>query len=175
MPEVSGVLTDILISLDDRYLYLANWVQGQVRQYDITDTRNPRLVGEVYISGSFCTDSGVKIVGDNESGDKPPQQPERLVVKGRKVFGGPQMMQLSVDGKRLYVTTSLFTPWDRQFYPDMVKSGSVMVKIDCDNEKGGLKIDEGFLVDFGEEPNKVKVMAHEMRIPGGDSTSDIYA
>lgn len=31
------------------------------------------------------------------------------------------MLQLSLDGKRLYVTTSLFTPWDKQFYPESVK------------------------------------------------------
>ena len=28
-------------------------------------------------------------------------------------------LQLSLDGKRLYVTSSLFSPWDKQFYPDM--------------------------------------------------------
>jgi 56kDa selenium binding protein (SBP56) len=27
------------------------------------------------------------------------------------------MIQLSLDGKRLYVTTSLFSVWDKQFYP----------------------------------------------------------
>ena len=31
------------------------------------------------------------------------------------------MIQLSLDGKRLYVTTSLFSPWDKQFFPDMCK------------------------------------------------------
>jgi len=31
------------------------------------------------------------------------------------------MLQLSLDGTRLYVTTSLFGPWDKQFYPDMVE------------------------------------------------------
>ena len=35
------------------------------------------------------------------------------------IEGAPQMLQLSLDGKRLYVTTSLFSPWDKQFYPDM--------------------------------------------------------
>ncbi len=30
-------------------------------------------------------------------------------------------LQLSLDGKRLYVTTSLFSTWDKQFYPEMVK------------------------------------------------------
>ena len=37
------------------------------------------------------------------------------------IEGAPQMLQLSLDGKRLYVTTSLFSPWDKQFYPDMCK------------------------------------------------------
>jgi selenium-binding protein 1 len=29
-------------------------------------------------------------------------------INGKKIEGGPQMIQLSLDGKRLYVTTSLF-------------------------------------------------------------------
>lgn len=32
------------------------------------------------------------------------------------------MLQLSLDGLRLYVTTSLYSGWDQQFYPDMIKS-----------------------------------------------------
>jgi selenium-binding protein 1 len=35
--------------------------------------------------------------------------------------GGPQMLQLSLDGRRLYVTTSLYSVWDRQFYPGIEK------------------------------------------------------
>ncbi len=31
------------------------------------------------------------------------------------------MIQLSLDGKRLYVTNSLYSPWDKQFYPDLAK------------------------------------------------------
>lgn len=31
------------------------------------------------------------------------------------------MIQLSLDGKRLYVTTSLYSAWDRQFYPDLIR------------------------------------------------------
>lgn len=26
----------------------------------------------------------------------------------------------SLDGKRLYITNSLLSPWDKQFYPEMV-------------------------------------------------------
>lgn len=42
-------------------------------------------------------------------------------LQGKRVPGGPQMIQLSLDGKRLYVSTSLYSGWDKQFYPDLVK------------------------------------------------------
>ena len=60
-------------------------------------------------------DNGVKVIG----GDF--KQPSPTYVKGKRVYGAPQMIQLSLDGKRLYVTTSLFSAWDRQFYPDLAK------------------------------------------------------
>jgi selenium-binding protein 1 len=28
LPSMPGIITDILISMDDRFLYLSNWVQG---------------------------------------------------------------------------------------------------------------------------------------------------
>ena len=83
------------------------------------------------------------------------------------------MIQLSLDGKRLYVTNSLFSAWDRQFYPDLVEKGSHMLQIDVDTEKGGLKINPNFFVDFAAEPDGPS-LAHEMRYPGGDCTSDIW-
>ena len=43
----AGLITDILISLDDKYLHFGNWLHGNLRQYDITDTKNPKLVGQV--------------------------------------------------------------------------------------------------------------------------------
>lgn len=49
----AGLITDILISLDDRYLYFSNWLHGDIRQYDITDRRNPRLVGQVWFRDTF--------------------------------------------------------------------------------------------------------------------------
>ena len=42
-----GLITDILISLDDRFLYFSNWLHGDLRQYDISDPANPKLVGQV--------------------------------------------------------------------------------------------------------------------------------
>ena len=35
LPEMPGIITDILISLDDRFLYMSNWVQGIYRRYDM--------------------------------------------------------------------------------------------------------------------------------------------
>ena len=68
----------------------------------------------------------------------------------------------STDGKRLYVTNSLFSPWDKQFYPDMVKYGSQLLRVNVDTVNGGLSLDEDFLVDFGQEPGG-PVLAHEVR------------
>ncbi|MBD2089291.1 selenium-binding family protein [Microcoleus sp. FACHB-1515] len=147
-----SLITDLLISLDDRWLYFSNWLHGDLRQYDITDPQHPKLTGQVYVGG---------LLG------------KATEVNGHKISGGPQMLQLSLDGKRLYVTNSLFSTWDNQFYPDMAQSGSYMLQINCDTENGGLSVNPDFFVDFGAEP-KGAARAHEMRYPGGDCTSDIW-
>ncbi len=149
---VPGLITDLVLSLDDRWLYFSNWLHGDLRQYDVSDPANPRLTGQVWLGG---------VLG------RPSSWPEKEFV------GGPQMLQLSLDGKRLYVTSSLYSPWDNQFYPQMAKSGSYLLQIDCDTDQGGLAINERFHVDFGKEPLG-PARAHEIRFPGGDSTSDIW-
>ncbi|CAJ0935096.1 unnamed protein product, partial [Mesorhabditis belari] len=81
-------------------------------------------------------------------------------------------MQLSLDGRRLYVTMTLFRSWDQQFYPDLKKTGGAMLLIDV-NPDGGMKLNEDFLVHFGELDGG-PYLGHEMRYPGGDCTSDIW-
>jgi selenium-binding protein 1 len=164
IPEMPGVMTDILISLDDKYLYFSNWVHGDIRQYDITDTKHPKMVGQIFLNGSIVSDGPVKVIKDSEL----KKQPDPVFVKGKRVEGGPQMLQLSLDGKRLYVTTSLYSPWDKMFYPKIIEQGSVLLQIDVNTEAGGLKLNDQFLVDF--DP----YLAHEIRYPGGDCTSDIW-
>lgn len=100
----------------------------------------------------------MKVLEDPEL-DKPI---EPVYIKGRRYCGSPQMLQLSLDGKRLYVSNSIFSPWDKQFYPDMVANGGAIVKIDVDMENGGMKLDENFLVDFGEGADG-PLLPHEMR------------
>jgi selenium-binding protein 1 len=150
--DVPALITDSILSMDDRSYYFSNWLHGDVRQYDVSDPAKPKLAGQVWIGGM--------------KGNGP-------TVKGTKLRGGPQMLQMSLDGKRLYVTNSLLSTWDNQFYPDMGKAGSHLLQIDCDTEKGGMKLNESFLVDFGKEPDG-PARAHEMRYPGGDCTSDIF-
>ncbi|KAG9467288.1 hypothetical protein GDO78_015231 [Eleutherodactylus coqui] len=169
LPEMPGLITDILLSLDDRFLYFSNWLHGDIRQYDICDTQHPKLVGQIFLAGSILSDGPVTVLDDPEL----KHQPDPVIVKGRRVPGGPQMIQLSLDGKRLYVTTSLYSGWDKQFYPDMICNGSVMLQIDVDTHKGGLKLNPDFMVDFGKEPHG-PALAHECRYPGGDCSSDIW-
>ena len=138
--------------MDDKYVDINNWLHGDMRQYNISDPHKPVLTGQIWMGGLL---------------DKAP------VVNGVKIAGGPQMYQLSLDGKRMYVTTSLFSTWDNQFYPDIRTQGGVMLMIDCDVENGGMKINEEFVVDFGKEPNGPS-RCHESRYPGGDCTSDIW-
>nr|KAG5701440.1 hypothetical protein BaRGS_032772 [Batillaria attramentaria] len=170
--ELPSLVTFIILSLDDRYLYLSNWFHGDIRQYDITDTRKPKLVGQIFIGGMLCRDrKKVKVIKDPEGQVQDYTEP--LFVKGKRVEGGPQMLQLSLDGKRLYVCNSLLSVWDQQFYPDMPRNGSVMLQIDVDTEKGGLKLNREFLVDFGASPDG-PFLTHEIRYDGGDCTSDIW-
>ncbi|MHC4176767.1 MAG: selenium-binding protein SBP56-related protein, partial [Planctomycetota bacterium] len=149
---VPGLITDVLLSLDDRWLYFSNWLHGDVRQYDISDPWRPKLAGRIWLGGVL---------------DK-----ERR-IGGKKLPGGPQMLQLSLDGRRLYVSSSLFSSWDNKFYPEIAQQGSYLLQIDCDTDRGGLELNENFYVDFGEEPHG-PARAHEIRFPGGDCTSDIW-
>lgn len=149
---VPGLITDLVLSLDDRFLYFSNWLHGDLRQYDVSDPANPKLTGQLWLGG---------VLGKEPS------------YKGHELIGGPQMLQLSLDGKRLYVSSSLYSSWDNQFYPDMANRGSYLMQIDCDTVNGGMSVNEDFFVDFGNEPEG-PARAHEMRYPGGDCTSDIW-
>jgi selenium-binding protein 1 len=169
LPEMPGLITDFLISLDDRFLYFVNWLHGDVRQYNIEDPKNPKLTGQVWVGGQI--QKGSSVLAEGEDGKT--FQFDVPQIQGHKLRGGPQMIQMSLDGKRLYVTNSLFSTWDRQFYPELMEKGSHMLQLDVDTEKGGLAINPNFFVDFGAEPDGPS-LAHEMRYPGGDCTSDIW-
>lgn len=149
---VPALPTDILISMDDRYLIGSNWLHGEIWMYDISDPANPRHADSISIGGYFG---------------------EIRAVQDRELVAGPQMVQMSLDGERLYWTTSLYSTWDNQFFPEEADRGSVMLKADVNPRRGTLTLDEDFLVDFGELP-KGPARAHEIRWPDGDCTSDVW-
>uniref|UniRef100_A0A914HXL3 Methanethiol oxidase n=1 Tax=Globodera rostochiensis TaxID=31243 RepID=A0A914HXL3_GLORO len=117
MDLMPALVTDILLSMDDRFLFLSCWLHGDIRQYDISDPFEIKLVGQCFVGGSVHTQSGVEVLEDKEL----KTQPEPLIVRGHRVEGGPQMLQLSLDGRRLYVTNSLYSVWDAQFYPELIR------------------------------------------------------
>jgi selenium-binding protein 1 len=144
---VPGLITDLVLSMDDRFLYFANWLHGDVRQYDVSDPANPKLTGQLWLGG---------VIGHQS--DDP-----------RARTAGPNMLQLSYDGRRLYVTNSLYSTWDNQFYPEL---RSWLMKIDCDPD-GGMTVDHDFFVDFHDRP-RGPARAHEIRLQNGDCTTEIF-
>jgi methanethiol oxidase len=144
---VPPLLSDIDLSLDDRYLYASCWGTGEMRQYDVSDPFNPKLIGSVRIGG---------IVGRKPH----PANPSRALA------GGPQMVEISRDGRRVYFTNSLYRAWDDQFYPGGV--GSWMVKLDVGDD-GAMALDPRFF--FEADPSH---RVHQVRLQGGDASSDSY-
>lgn len=51
LPELPPLITDILISLDDKYLYYSNWLRGDIVQYDISEPANPKFVSRIWLGG----------------------------------------------------------------------------------------------------------------------------
>jgi selenium-binding protein 1 len=78
------------------------------------------------------------------------------------------MVEISRDGRRVYVTNSLYGAWDDQFYPDGV--GGWMAKLDV-TAQGELEPDLRFF-PHGEAFRGLRV--HQTRLQGGDASSDSY-
>ena len=142
---VPPLVTDLNLSLDDRRLYVSCWGTGELQQYDVSDPFSPKLTGSVRIGGIV-----------RRQGHPSRQHP---------LNGGPQMVEVSRDGRRIYVTNSLYSSWDAQFYPDGIRGW--MAKLDV-GENGGMRLDPDFLVACdGLRP-------HQVHLEGGDSSSDSY-
>jgi selenium-binding protein 1 len=143
---VPPLVTDINLSLDDRFLYVSCFGTGEFHQYDVSDPFNPVLTGSVQLGG---------IVGRASH----PKQPQRALN------GGPQMVEVSRDGRRVYVTNSLYRSWDDQFYPDGVRGWIAKLNV---NPNGGISLDAKFLLETDD------MRPHQVRLQGGDASSDSY-
>ncbi len=144
---VPPLVTDINLSLDDKQLYVSCWGTGDFRQYDVSDPFNPKLTSSVRLGGIVSRAAHTSFPGE-------------------PLNGGPQMVELSRDGRRAYVSNSLYASWDAQFYPDGIKGW--IAKLDTRPE-GGMTLDQRFFARFdeGERP-------HQVRLEGGDASSDSY-
>jgi selenium-binding protein 1 len=140
------LLADINLSLDDRFLYASCWGTGEFIQYDVSDPHRPRKTGSIRLGG---------MVGRKPHPQKPTQP----------LNGGPQMVELSRDGQRAYFTNSLYAAVDEQFYPDGIKSWMVAVNL---KPGGGMELDPKFFLEFDV------LRSHQVRLQGGDASSDSY-
>jgi selenium-binding protein 1 len=144
---VPPLVTDIALSVDDRFLYVSCWGTGALRQYDVSDPLHPRLAGEVHLGG----------IVRRAAHPSAPETP---------LSGGPQMLEVSRDGRRVYVTNSLYLAWDAQFYPDGMEGWLAKLDVGAD---GGLRPDPRLFVRF---PDGMR--PHPVRLAGGDASSDAY-
>ena len=87
-------------------------------------------------------------------------------AKSGALSGGPQMVEISRDGKRVYFTNSLYGAIDQQFYPGGIEGW--MVKLNT-KPKGGIAFDEKFFVQWPTSHRP-----HQVRLEGGDCSSDSY-
>ena len=143
---VPPLVTDINLSLDDRFLYVSCWGNGELKQFDVSDPFNPVETGSVKIGG---------IVRRQPHPGHP----------GRRLNGAPQMVEISRDGRRVYVTNSLYRTWDEQFYPDGIKGW--LARVDA-RPNGGIDLDPAGFIEFdGMRP-------HQVHLEGGDASSDSY-
>ena len=140
------LVSDIVLSLDDKFLYVSCWGTGEMRRYDVSDPFYPRHTGSVHLGGIVRKTAHPKT--------------------GQPLNGGPQMVELSRDGRRVYFSNSLYAAWDAQFYPEGLDGW--IAKLDVD-PGGGLTVDTDFFIEFaeGERP-------HQIRLQGGDSSSDSF-
>ena len=140
---VPPLVTDINLSLDDRFLYVSCWGTGEFLQYDVSDPFSPKKTGSVHLGGI------VRRAAHPNSGP---------------LTGGPQMVEVSRDGKRVYVSNGLYKAWDDQFYPDGLKGW--VAKLDA-GENGGFELDPKFFVQSDQR-------FHQVHLEGGDASSDSY-
>ncbi len=147
---VPGLITDLVLSMDDRDLFFSNWLHGDLRHYDVSDPEHPQLRSQVWLGGLLGRDGG------HPKAEGP-------------LNGGPQMVQNSLDGDRVYVTNSLYSTWDNQFYPDL---RGWLTKLERQDD-GTYRVDPKFFVDFAKlETGPAR--PHEIHLPHGDCTSEIF-
>src|SRR4029453_5454253 len=119
---VPPLISDIDLSVDDRWLYVSCWGTGELKQYDVADPFAPRETGSVRLGGIVArpgppaAPQGV-LSGGAAGGGGSASAPRQAHPAAPEVLlsGGPQMVEVSRDGRRVYVTNSIYAAWDDIF------------------------------------------------------------
>ena len=150
---VPALISDFVLSMDDRFLYFSNWLHGDVRQYDISDPAKPKLTGHGEARRRRPADGEAEGQGaDRRAADAAAEPRRQAAVRDQLAL--QHLGQPVLPGHR--------------------QAGVVAGADRLRHREGRLKLNEKFLVDFGKEPDGPS-RAHEVRYPGGDCTSDIFS
>nr|CAD2198669.1 unnamed protein product [Meloidogyne enterolobii] len=124
-PEVPAFLTDMAISMDDLNLYVCAAFHGFVAQLDISDPFRPSLTQKVFLGGIIYKCIGISELGKMPLGKSTSTQrsynTEQIKLNGKIYEGGPCRLQLSLDGRRLFISNSFLRNWDQHFFPKLAE------------------------------------------------------
>ena len=145
---VPPLVTDIDLSMDDRFLYVSCWGTGDMQQYDVSDPFRPKLTGTVRIGG---------IVARAAHPSRPGQAAQRRAADGRdqprRPAGLLHQLALRRHGPRSSTPRGSTAGWSSS----------------TSSPDGGIAFDPNFFLDWpqGHRP-------HQVRLEGGDCSSDSY-
>ena len=147
---VAPLVTDIDLSVDDRWLYVSCWGTGELKQYDVSDPFHPRETASVALAVS-CDANLTRRFRTNALAAA------RRWWRSAVTAGGSTSPTRSTRrGTRFSTPTGV---------------GSWMAKLDADIDAGGLVADPGFF-PHGDDFRGLRV--HQTRLQGGDASSDSY-
>ncbi|KAI6214156.1 putative selenium-binding protein [Aphelenchoides besseyi] len=179
--EVPAVPVDIIISMNDQNLFVSCWLQGFVQNFNISDPFNVSPLHRVFLGGIIHDD--IKLLRISTIVYSFMQQsllslfqdftPKKQKLKGIDYQGGPSKLQLSLDGRRLYVGNSFLRSWDDKIYPEKRKHGGLIALIHINvNSACAMTLDENFVIDLNStDDSEVPNVPREMRFLNGDCKS----
>ena len=143
---VAPLVTDINLSLDDRYLYVSCWGTGEFIQYDVTDPFKPKKVSSIRLGGIVSRAAHPEQAGAGaerrpaDGRDQPRRQAHLLHQRPLHAVGRPVLSRRR---------------------PRLDGEGRV-------RPEGGMELDRRFFLESdGMRP-------HQVRLEGGDASSDSY-
>ena len=160
----------LAMSRDGRKVLVSGFGSDRVL---VIDTASEKVTGEVAVpqvhNGAISPDGSRAWVGSQKQGETAIYVIDLQTMKrvgSLALDKTPRALDTSPDGKRVYFTNGLYRAWDGQFYPDGIKGW--LVKVDAD-PKGGIKLDPKFFLPADEG-----YRTHQIRLEGGDSSSDTF-